>query len=161
MCTRNRPVAQSSLLVRIVLVALCALISVQTAAGGELTARIVDADTGKTLAGRVYVENLSVKGNTPKWYFVRPATATASAIAYKEQWVKMAQSVERHTTVSADSFQASLPPGNYRITIVRGKEYIPATFELQLGNEDTSRLFRISRFVDLACERGVAWLTRR
>ena len=51
--------AQSSLLVRIVLVALCALISVQTAAGGELTARIVDADTGKTLAGRVYVENLS------------------------------------------------------------------------------------------------------
>ena len=150
MSTRNRSAAKSPLLVSIVLVALYALIPVQTATGGELIARIVDADTGKTLAGRVYVENLSAKENTPKWYFVRPATPTATAIAYKEQWVKMAQSVERHTTVSADSFQVSLPPGNYRITIVRGKEYIPATFDLQLGNEDISRLFRIRRFVDLA-----------
>jgi len=150
MSTRNRSTAKSPLLVSIVLVAIYALIPVQTAVGGELIARIVDVDTGKTLAGRVYVENLSAKENTPKWYFVRPVTATASAIAYKEQWVKMAQSVERHTTVSADSFQVSLPPGNYRITIVRGKEYIPATFDLQLGNEDTSRLFRIRRFVDLA-----------
>jgi len=145
----NRSVAKSPFLVGIVLVAMVALIAVQPADGGELVARIVDADTGKTLAGRVYVEHISAEENSPKWYFVRPSTPTASAIAYKEQWVKMAQSVERHTTVSADSFQVSLPPGNYRITIIRGKEYIPATFDLQLGNDDISRLFRIKRFVDL------------
>lgn len=148
MSTRNQSAVKSLLLS--MLVSLCALIAVPTVTGGELIGRIVDADTGKTLAGRVYVENLSAKENAPRWYFVRPSTPTASAIAYKEQWVKMAQSVERHTTVSADLFQVSLPPGNYRVTIVRGKEYIPATFDVQLGDKDTARLFRIKRFVDLA-----------
>ncbi len=84
---------------------------------GEFTGTVLDADTDEQLPARVYVR--SADG---EWLFVESASPDGSALAYREQWVPIPGSVERHTTVSAHPFHVDLAPGKYTITIERGKE---------------------------------------
>lgn len=81
---------------------------------------IVDADTRKPIAARVYLQD--AQGN---WLFVRSASDQGTAWPYAEAWVPMPDSVERHTTVSAHPFTINLTPGEYQVLIERGKEYLP------------------------------------
>jgi hypothetical protein len=81
---------------------------------------VVDADTKEPIAARVYLQNAD-----GDWLFVRSDSDQGTAWPYAEQWVPMPQSVERHTTVSAHPFTVNLTPGEYTVTIERGKEYFP------------------------------------
>ncbi len=114
-------------------------------AAARFQGRIVDADTGLTLASRVYLRD-----GSGRWLFVQSAVPEGSALPYEEQWVPMAQSVERHTTISAHSFQVELPAGAYELSAQRGKEYFPVTETLHIGTDPVSREFRLHRWIDLA-----------
>lgn len=122
-----------------------------------LIGTIVDADTGQPIAARVYLRDSS-----QQWLFVRSASEQGSAWPYAEQWVPMPNSVERHTTVSAHSFQVELSPGSYEITIERGKEYLPLRQQVVIPADDQTttdasakveRTFRLKRWINLS-ERG-------
>lgn len=92
---------------------------------------VVDADTQEPIAARVYLQNAD--GN---WLFVRSDSDHGTAWPYAEEWVPMPESVERHTTVSAHPFTVMLAPGEYRITIERGKEYFPLKETLVIPSKD-------------------------
>jgi hypothetical protein len=74
--------------------------------GGGLNGEVVDADTGETLAHRIYIQD--EKG---KWYFPKSASPDGSAVVYKKQNWANKKSVEFHTTVSAHPFTIELPAG--------------------------------------------------
>ncbi len=114
----------------------------------EFTGVIVDAKTDKPLPARVYVQ-----ASGGEWLFVKSAVPKGSALAYREQWVPMPNSVERHTTVSAHPFQIELEPGDYAVTIERGKEYFPLTRKLTITGKPQRQTFRLRRWINLA-ERG-------
>lgn len=111
----------------------------------EFTGTVVDADTGKPIPARVYVE---APGG--RWLFVRSAAAGGTAVPYDEQWVPMPGSVDRHTTISAHPFRVDLPPGSYTITVERGKEYLPLSVAVAMTDRPASREFRLRRWVDMA-----------
>ncbi|MFN7875604.1 MAG: CehA/McbA family metallohydrolase [Pirellula sp.] len=92
---------------------------------------VVDADTQEPIAARIYLQN--VDGD---WLFVRSASDHGTAWPYAEEWVPMPESVERHTTISAHPFTVMLAPGEYRITIERGKEYFPLNETLVIPSKD-------------------------
>jgi hypothetical protein len=118
---------------------------------------VVDADTEEPIAARIYIQN--VKGD---WLFVRSASDLGTAWPYAEEWVPMPESVERHTTVSAHPFTVMLAPGEYRITIERGKEYFPLNETLVIPSKDElsnapkldstkiERLFSLHRWTNMA-----------
>lgn len=109
------------------------------------SAIVVDAQTGKPLACRVYLQSES-----GTWHFVESLDPQGEARPYREQWVPMPQSVEQHTTVSAHAFGVELPPGTYRITIERGKEFVPLQIdETVTAERQTMRTYRLRRWVDM------------
>lgn len=112
------------------------------------TGAILDAITGKPIPARVYVQ----AGNG-EWLFVESASPDGSAFPYKEQWVPMADSIERHTTISAHPFRIELQPGRYDITIERGKEFHPLTRTVVIADANRRESFRLNRWINLA-ERG-------
>ena len=111
----------------------------------ELVGRVVDADTGKPIPARVYVR--SPKG---EWLFVKSASSAGSALSYREQWVPLPGSVEKHTTLSAHPFRIELKPGKYTVTIERGKEYFPLSREVTVAKEPIRETFRLKRWMDMA-----------
>lgn len=123
----------------------------------EMIGTIVDADTLRPLAARVYL-----KDDQGRWLFVGSASDQGTAFPYSEQWVPMPQSVERHTTVSAHPFRIELDPGRYEIRIERGKEYHPHRQRLTIPKPDhvdrgpvkagqpVERTFRLRRWMNMA-----------
>ena len=109
------------------------------------TGAIVDADTRAPVAARVYVQ-----AEDGEWLFVETASPEGSALPYKEQWVPMSGSTERHTTVSAHPFQIDLKPGRYTLTIERGKEYFPLSQTITVGNTAQKQTFTLKRWINLA-----------
>jgi hypothetical protein len=67
--------------------------------------------------------------------------------------VPMPHAVERHTTVSAHPFRIDLKPGRYKIQIERGKEYLPMSATIEMGERNQAKTFPLQRFVNMA-ERG-------
>jgi hypothetical protein len=114
----------------------------------ELVGTVVDSATGRPIPARVYVRN-----EADEHLFVSSAAPEGSAIAYREQWVPMANSVELHTTISAHPFVVDLPPGTYQIEIERGKEYLPLRRIVEIGDAKVEKTFPLTRMVNMA-ERG-------
>ena len=114
----------------------------------ELQGKIVDADTGQVLAARIYIQ-----GSDGRWWFCQSAEPEGNAVPYREQWVPMEHAVDRHTTVSAHAFRATLEPGEYAVTVERGKEYSPLTKRIRLGTTNQQVVLPIQRWVNMA-ERG-------
>ena len=84
----------------------------------ELRGRIVDSQTGKPIAARIYIAS-----DQGKWFFVESANPKGNAVRYdKTNWLRK-DAFEKHTTVSAHPFRAELPPGKYTLTVERGKGY--------------------------------------
>ena len=103
--------------------AACLLLSDSNA--GLVTGAIMDADTGKPVAARLYIQNA-----TGEWFFAESGSPECIAVRYaKTNWVN-ARAVEVHTTLSAHPFRVELPPGRYTVTTERGKEYHPLTQEV-------------------------------
>ena len=108
----------------------------------ELTGRVVDADTGRPLPARVYLR--TEKGED---LFVETASPEGSAWKYAEQWVPLAGSSDRHTTVSAHPWRVDLPAGEVSIEIERGKEYRLLRDVIRSGDQPQDRTWRLQRWV--------------
>lgn len=120
-----------------------------SACGAELVGHVLDAETRAPLAARVYVRD--AQGS---WRFVETAHPDGSALPYREQWVPMPDSVEQHTTISAHPFRISLEPGEYEVTVERGKEYFPLTRRIIVAEQTRhEEEFVLCRWVNMA-ERG-------
>ena len=110
-----------------------------------LNGQIVDANSGKLLACRIYI--CDEKG---QWYFPRSASPNGSAIVYQKQnWVNK-NSIEMHTTLSADPFTIRLSSGKYKITVERGKEYFPQIKSVNIGSEPVKLVIPLKRWIDMA-----------
>ncbi|MHC4431156.1 MAG: CehA/McbA family metallohydrolase [Planctomycetota bacterium] len=109
-----------------------------------LRGQVVDAETGKPLAHRVYI-----RGDNGKWHFPKSASPDGSAITYQKQRGSRG-SIEMHTTVSAHPFTVELPSGQYTVTVERGKEYFPVTKKVTVGNESVSLNVKLKRWIDMA-----------
>lgn len=108
-------------------------------------ATVIDADTGEPIPARVYLRNSEGKS-----FFVKSESAKGSALPYQEQWVAMASSIEKHTTVSAHPFRLDLPNGEYVIEIERGKEYIAFRDKFEIKDNSIDRKIRLKRWIDLS-----------
>lgn len=117
-----------------------------TTQAAELRCRVVDADTGEALPCRVYVQSAG-----GEFLFVESADPGGSAVRYDV--TRSPTSFEKHTTVSAHPFVASVEPGTYTITVERGKEYQTATETVEVGAETIERTIELKRWIDMT-ERG-------
>ncbi|MFO0908105.1 MAG: CehA/McbA family metallohydrolase [Isosphaeraceae bacterium] len=125
---------------------LTGLLLIATNAGAvEYRAVVVDARTRQPLAARIYIE-----GPRQTWHFVDPAEPGGTAVPYREQWVPMPGSVERHTTITPHGFRIDLKPGTYRLTIERGKEYLPLERSLNIEDHPISETLELRRWANLA-----------
>jgi len=117
---------------------------------GNVVGEVQDADSKKIVACRLYVQSL----DDQQWHFAKSTAIAGSAVELRKQ-IGNTASVEKHTTVSADSFQLHLKRGRYRVRAERGKEYIPAETEIVVpeGGERVSVNLKLKRFVDMA-QRG-------
>jgi hypothetical protein len=117
---------------------------------GYLQGEIVD-QLGQPVAARLYLEDAS-----GKLFHVQPVTDAETkrrgeCVPYS---VDRGASREIHTAVSAHPFQAELPPGTYRLTAERGKEYLPATLEIEvLANAQSTFKLQLVRWISMA-DRG-------
>ncbi|WP_149494689.1 CehA/McbA family metallohydrolase [Roseiconus lacunae] len=107
---------------------------------------VVDAASHRPLACRVHLRN-----DRGDWFHVD--SADGQAIAYRRQMPHLPSSPEVHTTVTAASFFAELPPGSYQLRVERGKEYHPAHVEFQVSDEPLCQTITLRRWIDMA-DRG-------
>jgi hypothetical protein len=125
------------------------LLSVCSASKGQdttlLSGQVVDSDTGKLLACRIYICD-----ENGKWYFPKSTSPNGSAVVYQKQNRANKNSVEMHTTLSADPFAIKLPRGKYKITVERGKEYFPKTKSVNVGSEPVKIVIRLKRWINMA-----------
>lgn len=131
-------------------VCLLALHSFAVSEAAVLEGRVVDDRTGAPLPCRLYI--LAKDGT---FHFAKSAANNGSAVKYDKQ---RGDSVERHTTLSAHPFQTELPPGEYRFTAERGKEYHTATKTIRVGPAGDGKpqtvVLRLTRWIDAA---GRGW----
>ena len=126
--------------------ALSILLADGTLIAAPFTGTVVDADSKQPIPARVYIN--AADG---EWFFVETVEADkGSALPYREQWVPMEGSVEKHTTVSADPFRVELEPGRYTVTVERGKEYFPLTAVIEIADQPVQRILPLKRWVNLA-----------
>jgi hypothetical protein len=111
---------------------------------GTLRGTIIDADTGKPIAARVYVQ-----GEDGRWWHVKSDDPAGTAVPYRKERADT-KSFEVHTTVSAHPFRAELPPGKYTIIVERGKEYHPMVPQVAIGKDPVAVNMKLSRWIDMA-----------
>ncbi|GDX41106.1 hypothetical protein LBMAG21_13980 [Armatimonadota bacterium] len=106
----------------------------------DLRGEVVDTDTGKPLACRIYLQ-----GTDGTWYF--PHSLGGESAEYKRQ--PTPKSVEMHSCLSAHPFQVTLPAGRYTLTAEHGKEYLTTTFTFD--HSEASKPLRVSlkRWIDM------------
>lgn len=105
----------------------------------SVTGSLRDADSGESLAARLYVHN----DGDGSWHHVQSQDGTA--IPYD---VKRGASIEVHTTLSAHPFEADLPPGTYTFTAERGKEYHPARSTVTVGEKPVRVVLDLMRWTE-------------
>ena len=103
---------------------------------------IVDSDTGKPVAARIYIQ-----GADGKWYFPKSDDATGTAFEYKRQ--AGTSSIEQHVTLSAHPFVVDLPPGKYTFLVERGKEYLPFEKVIEISKSQESIQIPIRRWTNM------------
>ncbi|MCH7919589.1 MAG: CehA/McbA family metallohydrolase [Planctomycetes bacterium] len=114
----------------------------------KVRGEISDAETGKPIPARVYIED-----EQGGWHHVESSAEDGSAVSYeKRNWVNT-NSEEFHTTVSAHPFQTRLEPGRYRLTVERGKEYLPMSRDFSVADTPVSLKVSLRRWINMA-QRG-------
>ena len=107
---------------------------------------IVDADTGKPTAARLYLRS-DADG---KWHFPKSVPPFGSAVRYEKRSGFNTNATEFHTTLSAHQWVAELPPGSYTALVERGKEYLPLTNRFTVATKPVELRLPIKRWVDMA-----------
>lgn len=113
----------------------------------ELRGRVVDAESQKPIACRLYLK--STQGT---WYFPRSAASEGSSIEYRRERGPASQ--EQHVTLSAHPFVVNLPEGKYVITVERGKEYRPLIQSVEIGKQPVDVTLTLNRWINMA---GLDW----
>lgn len=121
------------------------VLSTSPACAVALRGEVVDADTGKPLACRIYVS-----GRDGAWHVPESVVSEGSAATYKKQNRANKASVEMHTTLSAHPFVVDVEPGEYLIIVERGKEYFPVTRSVVVGAEPVRMRLELRRWIDMA-----------
>ena len=106
---------------------------------------ILDDASGKPIPARLYI--LSKDG---MWHFAESAGEGGTAVRYDK--ARSETSVERHTSLSAHPFEARLPaPGEYTLTVERGKEWLPAvrTIIIRKEGEPLEVELKLRRWIDM------------
>lgn len=113
----------------------------------NVVGKIKDADSGKLLPCRLYCQNMA----TGEWHHAKSTAVAGTAIYYRKQ-IGQSESVEKHTTLSADGFQFQLNPGRYRLRAERGKEYVPAETIFEVTDVDVQLNIglKLKRFTNMA-----------
>ncbi len=111
----------------------------------KVCGRIVDAETKKSIAARIYLRNAD-----GAWFF--PESDGGTAVRYERRNFNNPLSVENHTTLSAHPWTAELPPGRYTVTIERGKEWKPLIREIEVGTTPLDLELPLERWVNMAAE---------
>ncbi|APZ93737.1 CehA/McbA family metallohydrolase [Fuerstiella marisgermanici] len=113
---------------------------------GNVVGKVVDADNGKGIPCRLYVQNI----DSDEWHFASSTAVAGSAVEYNKQ-KGQSKSIERHTTLSADGFQLQLPPGHYRVRAEHGKEFIPAEtlIDVYEGEDRVNIKLKVKRFANM------------
>jgi len=137
--------ARNYFTVRIVLAAAMVLSAKAVENTVSLEGHVVDADTGRPLPSRVYIQS-----EDGKWHFPQSASPDGSAFSYKKQNRAKKNSLEMHTTLSPHPFTIDMPPGKYTITVERGKEYFAQTQSVVLGSKPVKLTFRLKRWINMA-----------
>jgi hypothetical protein len=119
------------------------LLRAQVAAATTIRGQIVDADSGRPLPARVYVES-----ENGTWHY--PTSQGGTAVQYCKSRPDNPRSVEMHTTLSAHPFAVDLGPGKYTFTIERGKEYHPERREITVAGQPLDVTFGLHRWIDIA-----------
>lgn len=129
---------------------LTALVLALGSAAGDATlnGQVIDADTGQALPCRI-----SIQGADGRFYFPTSAAPEGTAIEYRKQSPASPGSAENHVTLSAHPFRVTLPAGTYRISVQRGKEYLPEHRTLEIGEAGAQETFKLKRWIHMA-ERG-------
>ncbi len=109
----------------------------------RVTGEIMDAQTGKPVAARVYLQ-----ADSGKWYFPQSSAKEGSAIPFQREYLAT-QSVEMHTTLSAHPWMVDLPPGEYTLTVERGKEYLPVVQRFTVEKKEVELKVELSRWIDM------------
>lgn len=104
-----------------------------------LRGEIVDADTGEAIEARLYIE--SDDGTA-----FHATSRVGVAVPYEKV---RGESREVHTTLSADPFEATLPPGTYLLTAERGKEYLSTTRTVIVGEGTSEVNLALRRWEDM------------
>ena len=107
--------------------------------------KVVDDATGKPIASRMYVQSES---GVP--FFAEASDVEGKTVRYEKQNWNRAESNEFHTSISAHPFELRLPPGEYTVSVERGKEYYPWTQTIRVGDETPRLDIRLKRWVDMA-----------
>jgi hypothetical protein len=107
---------------------------------------IRDANTGKTLPGRLYLHS-----ETGVPYYFSSAVTDGSTVKYeKKNWIDK-DSTEYHTTVSAHRCFAQVPTNSkYSLVVEHGKSYRAATEEVDVSEDDIEVRVDLQRLNDPA-----------
>ncbi len=109
----------------------------------KVRVEVVDDDSGTPLAARLYLE--STEG---KRFFFQTDAAGGSAVRYEKQnWINK-NSIEYHTTVSANPCFVDLTAGEYRLTVERGKAFFAHSQQLAVSDTDLDVTVRLRRWCD-------------
>ncbi|QDV52773.1 CehA/McbA family metallohydrolase [Gimesia fumaroli] len=117
----------------------------QSVSAAVLKGTIVDSLTGKIIPAR-----LSIQAADGTAYYAKSADEAGSAILYDKQ--RSPTSIERHVTLSAHPFEVELPPGEYRLTAYRGKEYIPRMQTVDVEDQPREVRLKLKRWSNMAEE---------
>jgi hypothetical protein len=130
------------------LLAAITLFTASPAAALRVVGEIRDADTGKLIPARIYIQDAA-----GKWLFPDSNSNKGTAVRYEKQNRKNPKSVEMHTTLSAHPFSIELEPGNYTVTVERGKEYLATESQIKVTAGMKRLKLILKRWINMA-ERG-------
>ena len=112
------------------------------AVDAELTGQILDADSGKPIAARLYIKIFN-----DKWFLAKSKVKEGRAVPYSKI---RAKSREVHTCLSAHPFVVRLPAGRYTIIAERGKEYLPAQTVVHIQDKPVEVTLKLKRWIHMA-----------
>lgn len=97
----------------------------------RLRLTVVDQHNNAPLPARVYLEDQAGRA-----YFLTVPGNEQGAVPYdKQNWINSA-SIERHTTIVEYPAEVRLEAGTYRLTVERGKTYLPVTQDVTIADKD-------------------------
>ena len=115
-----------------------------TIPSNRVRGEIVDALSGRPLAGRLYIRDTQ-----GAWYFPDSAATNGTALPYQVRNGINTNAVEMHTTLSAHPFEVDLPPGHYTVTAERGPEYFSEKADLHVGEQPVELKLSLRRWVNM------------